>query len=94
MELADIYNIGRALGVCKIWTISESGSIFYAPMPSPLIDLKELYKKVGIQSETIDQAEEIITILFEAINSKNKNKIKVVSDKLKKNLLNLSFETS
>ncbi|MFW9972602.1 MAG: hypothetical protein ACFFDF_20620 [Candidatus Odinarchaeota archaeon] len=62
MELENIFEIGRSLGACKIWTIktASNSSPFYQTMPSPLYILKYKLKNLEIQKGIIKEIENII----------------------------------
>lgn len=55
MEIEKIFEIGRFLGICKIWTVSPKTfeSPFYQTMPTPLSSLKNKLEQLEIQKETI-----------------------------------------
>ena len=74
MNLEDYMNIGKFLGMCKIWSANALQSEFFVAMPRPLIQLSDTLKRCSIQNETISEIDQFIKKTKEIIVIENKNK--------------------
>ncbi len=91
MEIENIFDIGRLLGICKIWTVGLKAleSPFYQTMPAPLISLKNKLEQLEIQKVTIEEIDFHLDKFQEVFEiRKERNKLSEEKNSKKYNELN------
>lgn len=100
MEIENIFDLGRIIGICKIWIISPVpvDSPFYQPMPTPLNLLKNKLEKLEIQEGTIKEIENFLEMsknvldIVKQISKIEEGESKKKSEKLNKEVERLTKE--
>jgi len=95
LELEKIFDVGKFIGTCKIWTIlsKPSDNPFYQPISTSLNLLKRKLEKLEIQEKTIKEIEKVGEVCNKGLDIINqKRKIKEGESKKKIEKLDKELE--